>query len=141
MVTIAATVADEMIAHAIRGLPDEACGLVAGSPGADHVERFYPLRNAAASSRLYRIDGREMIEVERRVDAEGLSVVGVMHSHTHTTNYPSPTDVADAAGFDPFGTWLFWIVSLRHADPSLRCYRIRDDTITELPVDLVGGRA
>ena len=24
-----------------------------------------------------------------------------MHSHTHTTNYPSPTDIADAARFDP----------------------------------------
>ncbi len=138
--TIPATVHDEMVAHAIRGLPDEACGLFAGPPGSRRIERFFPLRNVAASSRLYRLDGREMIEVERRVDEEGLAVLGVMHSHTHTTNYPSPTDVADAAGFDPLGVWLFVIVSLRHADPSLRCYRIHDGAVTELAVEITGHR-
>ena len=54
----------------------------------------------------------------------GSRVVGVMHSHTHTTAYPSPTDVADAAAFDPFGSWNFIIVSLKDADPVLRSYRI-----------------
>lgn len=122
---------DQMVAHAIRGLPDEACGLFAGRPGGSRVERFFPMTNAARSSRIYELDGREMLDVEAQADQAGLELMGVMHSHTHTTNYPSPTDVADAARFDPFGAWRFVIVSLRHASPSVRSYRILDGSVTE----------
>jgi len=121
----------EMIGHAILGLPDEACGLFAGPSGGHGVERFFPMANAARSSQIYQLDGQEMMEVERTADDAGLCVMGVMHSHTHTSNYPSPTDVADAARFDPFGAWSFVIVSLKHADPSLRSFRILDGEITE----------
>ena len=120
-----------MVGHAILGLPDEACGLFAGAFGGDRVERFFPMRNAAASSQIYELDGQEMMGVERTADDAGLAVIGVMHSHTHTTDYPSPTDVADAGRFDPFGAWRFIIVSLKHGDPSLRSYRILDGEITE----------
>lgn len=136
MLEIPASIHAEMIGHAILGLPDEACGLFAGAFGGDRVERFYPMANAAKSSQIYELEGREMMAVERTADDAGLAVMGVMHSHTHTTNYPSPTDVADAARFDPFGAWRFIIVSLKHADPSLRSFRILDGTITEEPVTL-----
>lgn len=126
----------QMLGHAIGGLPNEACGLFAGAFGGDSAQRFYPMRNVAKSSRIYELDGQEMMAVEREADESGLSIIGVMHSHTHTTNYPSPTDVADAARFDPFGAWRFVIVSLKHPDPSLRCYRISDGTITDEVVAL-----
>ena len=58
-------------------------------------------------------------------------MLGVMHSHTHTSAYPSPTDVRDATAFDPFGAFHYVIVSLKHADPVLRSYRIVDGEITE----------
>lgn len=131
MLVIGAAVHAEMLGHAVSGLPDEACGLFAGSSGSDRVERFFPMTNAAASSRLYRLDPAEMLDVERSADDRGLTVMGVMHSHTHTTGYPSPTDVADASRFDPFGSWHFIIVSLRHPDPTLRSYRIKDGAVTE----------
>jgi proteasome lid subunit RPN8/RPN11 len=127
----------EMIGHAILGLPDEACGLFAGAFGGDRVERFFSMRNAAASSQIYELDAQEMMDVERTADDAGIAVIGVMHSHTHTTNYPSPTDVADAARFDPFGAWRFIIVSLKHADPSLRSYHILDGEITEETVRII----
>ena len=79
-----------------------------------------------------------MMAVEAEVDAAGLVLAGVMHSHTHTTAYPSPTDVHDAEAFDPFGVWLFVIVSLKHPEPALRAYRILGDDITEVPVTIVG---
>ena len=46
----------EMVAHCLDGLPDEACGLIAGPPGRDLAEVFYPTRNADASSRTYTVD-------------------------------------------------------------------------------------
>jgi len=126
-----------MVAHALAGLPNEACGLIAGRPGSARVVRFFGMRNAAASARLYHLDGLEMMEAERGAEAAGLQITGVMHSHTHSTNYPSPTDVADAARFDPFGMWHFVIVSLKHAEPSLRSFRILGAEITETPVVIV----
>ena len=128
-----------MIGHAIIGLPDEACGLFAGGHDGGAIKRFFPMRNAAASSRIYTLDPQEMMDVERTADDAGVAIIGVMHSHTHSTNYPSPTDVEDAARFDPFGTWHFVIVSLKHEDPSLRSYRILNGDITEERVQIVDG--
>lgn len=136
---IPASVHAQMLGHAIAGLPNEACGLFTGGFGSDRVERFFPMTNAAASSRIYRLDPAEIMGVERAADDAGSAVIGVMHSHTHTTNYPSPTDVADAAVSDPFGVWRFIIVSLKHADPSLRCYRILGDEVTEERVRVVSS--
>lgn len=136
MLRLAPDVHTAMLAHAISGLPNEACGLFCGPPGADLVTEFHPMTNTAASSQIYRLDGSEMMAVERAADDAGLQVLGVMHSHTHTSAYPSPTDVADAGSFDPFGGFHYVIVSLRHPEPVLRSYRIAAGDITEEPVEL-----
>ena len=132
-----------MVAHALAGVPYEACGLFAGSVDdqaeGPSVDRFFPMRNAAESRKIYRLDGHEHLDVENTVDKAGAVLVGVMHSHPHTQAYPSPTDVADAAHSDPFGTWVFVIVSLEHPDPELKAFRILDGAITEVPVDEVQG--
>ena len=132
-----------MVAHALAGVPYEACGLFAGSVDdqaeGPSVDRFFPMRNAAESRKIYRLDGHEHLEVEATVKEAGALLVGVMHSHTHTQAYPSPTDVADAAHSDPFGIWVFVIVSLEHPDPELRAFRILEGAITEVPVDEVPG--
>ncbi len=132
-----------MVAHALAGVPYEACGLFAGSEDdqaeGPSVDRFFPMRNAAESRKIYRLDGHEHLDVENTVDKAGAVLVGVMHSHPHTQAYPSPTDVADAAHSDPFGIWVFVIVSLEHPDPELRAFRILEGAITEVPVDEVPG--
>jgi proteasome lid subunit RPN8/RPN11 len=120
-----------MLVHSLEGLPDEACGLFASDPLSGRVVRFFPMTNAAASSQIYRLDGREMLAAEAEADEAGLTIAGVMHSHTHTSAYPSPTDVRDAATFDPFGAWVFVIVSLKHPEPAVRAFRIVGETITE----------
>jgi len=123
-----------MVGHAYDGLPDEACGLFAAAPGGSRVERFYPCRNDAASSRVYTVNPLDHLKAERDAEGRGLAIVGVMHSHTHTDAYPSPTDVAQA----PDPGWHYVIVSLRQEAPVLRSYRIVDEAIHEEPVGLVG---
>jgi proteasome lid subunit RPN8/RPN11 len=140
MLELRADVHQAMVAHALRGVPDEACGLFAAAPGSTLVERFFPMTNAAASSQIYRLDGKEFLDVESQADAAGLEIIGVMHSHTHTSSYPSPTDVRDAEASDPFGMWHFVIVSLKFPEPALRSFRILDGVVTEEPVRvLVAG--
>jgi proteasome lid subunit RPN8/RPN11 len=131
MLQLTAAVRAAMVAHALRGLPHEACGLFSGPLGDTAATEFHPMTNIAASSELYQLDGVEMMGVERRVDDAGHQILGVMHSHTHTSAYPSPTDVRDASAFDPFGAFHYVIVSLKHADPVLRSYRIVGGEITE----------
>jgi len=121
-----------MIGHAYDGLPVEACGLLGGEPAAGRADLFYPCANTADSSKLYTVDPTDHLRADRDAEDHGLEIIGVMHSHTHTDAYPSPTDVAQAP--DPM--WHYVIVSLRQPEPVLRSYRIVDGTITEEVVAL-----
>jgi [CysO sulfur-carrier protein]-S-L-cysteine hydrolase len=123
----------QIVALAYDCYPDEACGLIAGHPGSDHVQRFYPCRNAAESARVYTIEPRDHLRAERDAESEGWEIVGVVHSHTHTEPYPSPTDVTQA----PDPSWQYVIVSLKRAAPDMRSYRIIDGVITDVPIALV----
>ncbi len=122
----------EMVGHSLDHLPEEACGLLGGSPDGS-VEIFRPCPNADRSARTYAIDSLDLLRFERALEAEGQEVLGVMHSHTHTDAYPSPTDVERAA---LLGDWHFVIVSLRHPEPVARSYRIVGGEVTEEPIVL-----
>lgn len=127
----------QMLAHALRGFPLEACGLFAGevsSDGSGTIRRFYPCENAAASAKLYTVAPRDHLRADRDAESNDWVILGVMHSHTHTDAYPSPTDVAQA----PDPDWHYVIVSLRDDEPSLRSYRIVDEHITEEAVEVPG---
>ncbi len=128
-----------IVAHCYFGLPDEACGLLAGPvvgrEASGAISEVYPAKNADASSRTYTVDGRDYLRASRDAELRGHEIVGVWHSHTHTDAYPSPTDVRQAV--DPM--WIYVIVSLRDEAPVLRAFRIRDETIAECQVELVAG--
>ena len=123
-----------MVGHCYDGLPDEACGLIAGRPGHDKAVAVYPTRNAAESSRVYEVDPRDLLRADRDAEARGLQLIGVFHSHTHTEAYPSPTDVAQA----PDPDWHYVLVSLKDLVPVVRSYRIVDGNIAEEPLVLEG---
>jgi len=132
VLTVTPEVWRQMVGHAYDGLPDEACGLFAGDPATAEASVFYPCRNAAESSRVYTVDPRDHLRADRDAEGRGLEILGVMHSHTHTEAYPSPTDVAQA----PDPGWHYVIVSLKRPSAVLRSYRIVDGGIEEEPVGL-----
>jgi len=125
-----------MVEHAVRCVPEEACGVFVAEKNSTAAHTFVPMRNAAESAKIYEFDPVELRRVEECCDNDGVEIIGVMHSHTHTLAYPSPTDVRDAAAFDPFGVWHYIIVSLKDAVPVMRSYRIVDGLITE---EVLGG--
>ena len=126
MLRLDPTVHARMLAHALDGLPLEACGLFSGDvDGA--VDTFYPCRNAAESSTVYTVHPVDHLKADRDAEDRGTQLIGVMHSHTHTDAYPSPTDVASA----PDPEWHYVIVSLREDEPMLRSYRIVGDEVAE----------
>jgi proteasome lid subunit RPN8/RPN11 len=118
----------EMIGHMYDGYPLEACGLLVGRGG--RVSRFVPSPNLAGSARVYTIDPVVHLRAERQAEDEGLEIIGVVHSHTHSEPYPSPTDVAQA----PDPAWHYVIVSFKREAPESRSYRIVDGGISEEPI-------
>ena len=132
MLRLTSEVYGQMLGHAYDGLPLEACGMLGGGP--ERGLCFYPTENVAASSKIYEVDGKALLRAGRDAEDRGLDIIGVMHSHTHTEAYPSPTDVAQA----PDSTWHYIIVSLRGEAPTLRSYRIVDGKIAEEPVVVAG---
>jgi proteasome lid subunit RPN8/RPN11 len=134
MLRLAPLVYKQMVGHCYDGLPDEACGLLAGDPASGKAMICYPTANADASSRTYTVDPRDMLRADRDAESKGFTILGVFHSHTHTDAYPSPTDVAQA----PDPEWHYVLVSLRDDAPVVRSYRIVDGKISEEPVVLEG---
>jgi [CysO sulfur-carrier protein]-S-L-cysteine hydrolase len=124
----------QMVAHCISGLPDEACGLLAGDAASGAVRYCYPTRNAAASARVYTVDSRDMLRADRDAEQRGVEILGVFHSHTHTDAYPSPTDIGQA----PDPQWHYVLVSLRDSHPVVRSYRIVDGRVDEESVVVLG---
>ena len=130
---------DRLVALALDQYPLEACGLLAGPPAAaggagDDAVVFYPCRNAAASARVYTIDPKDHLRAEIDADDRDYEINAVVHSHTHSEPYPSPTDVEAA----PDPSWHYVIVSLKRNAPEVRSYRIVDDSISEEPVVITG---
>lgn len=125
MLTISQIYLEEMIAHAIKEYPLEACGLIAGNN--DQVEAFYKTRNDAASARIYTVNPGDYLRADRDAESKGISIIGVVHSHTHSEAFPSLTDVAQA----PDPSWHYVLVSLKHKDPIVRSFAIVDGNIIE----------
>jgi proteasome lid subunit RPN8/RPN11 len=129
---------ETVVSHCFDGFPDEACGLLAGpldgssAAGTGEVTAAYPCQNADHSARTYTVDSRDYLRAMRDAESRGTEIIGVWHSHTHTDAYPSPTDVRQAV--DP--AWWYVIVSLKYGEPVLRAFQIRDESITEVAVEV-----
>ena len=122
---IPAAMRDEIVAHARAGLPNEACGIIAGVDG--RAERFFPALPDEPSPYYYRIESRDQIRIMNEIDEAGLDLIGIYHSHTSSPAFPSRTDAEQA--FWPDAVYV--IVSLASPDADVRGYRIRDMEVTE----------
>jgi proteasome lid subunit RPN8/RPN11 len=136
--TISRALVDEVVAHAKRDHPDEACGVIAGPEGSDRPERFVPMVNAAGSPTFYEFDSTELLALYKEMWANDEEPVVIYHSHTATEAYPSRTDIGLAN--EPAAHYV--LVSTREHGNSpgpveFRSYRIVDGVVTEEDVEIV----
>mgnify|MGYP003334067097 FL=1 len=131
MLRISHSQREAMIAHVIRALPHEGCGLLLGAADGP-ISEVVPSTNLAESARVYEIDPKVLLRSYRTADARGEDVVGCFHSHTHTDAFPSPTDISQA----PDPEWHYVVISLRVVPPVVRSFRIVDGHVTEEPVTI-----
>jgi [CysO sulfur-carrier protein]-S-L-cysteine hydrolase len=132
MIELPKSMFEEIVAHARAGLPNEACGVVAGNDGGP--VRVYPMRNAEASPVVFRFDSNEQVRVFKDLDQNGWDLLAIFHSHPRTEAFPSPTDRGEAHWRDPitgaFGPTYpgvrYLILSLAERDPVLRAFTFHD---------------
>jgi proteasome lid subunit RPN8/RPN11 len=134
VLVIRADLVDEIVAHARRDHPDEACGVIAGPEGSDRPERFIPMLNAARSPTFYEFDSGDLLRLYRDMDSRDEVPVVIYHSHTATEAYPSRTDIGLAQ--EPGAHYV--LVSTREPQShELRSYRIVDGVVSEEQVEVV----
>ncbi len=139
MLTITAALQAQIVAHARKDHPDEACGVIAGPAGSDRPDRFIPMANAERSPTFYRFDSMEQLRVWREMDERDEEPVVIYHSHTATPAYPSRTDISYAS--EPGAHYV--LVSTRDdaGEPEFRSFRIVAGTVTEEEVSIAGQAA
>lgn len=142
MLEITQELVDQVVAHARRDHPDEACGVIAGPIGSDHPVRFIPMVNAARSPTFYEFDSLDLLKLYREMSANDEDPIVIYHSHTATEAYPSRTDVSYAS--EPNAHYV--LVSTRETGTQegpfeFRSYRIIDGEVTEEEVRIGSGSA
>jgi proteasome lid subunit RPN8/RPN11 len=129
---IARTLLDEIISHARDDVPNECCGMVAGTNG--EATRVYPARNAEASPFRYAIHPQDQIRIMSEIEGRGEGIAAIYHSHTKTSAEPSQTDINLAENWpDP----VYLICSLADPDdPTVRGFVIRSGSVEEVELDV-----
>lgn len=117
---------EEIISHAESENPNECCGILAGT--GETVDRLFRITNQEKSPTRYLMEPREQFDAFKTMRREGLSLLAIYHSHTHSPAYPSQTDIRLA--YYPEAHYL--IVSLQNpSTPQLRAFRILDGEVNE----------
>lgn len=152
MLEIRAGLVEEIVAHARRDHPLEACGQLVGPEaggGTDtgRPERYVPMTNTDGIESDFAFSPKEDIRLERELDERDERRIVVVHSHTRVPRrpltdtglpeaYPSVKDI-EFMGWTPDQHWLIVGLSAADAEPDLRSYRLVDGEPAEERVQVV----
>jgi proteasome lid subunit RPN8/RPN11 len=131
-------IVQQLVDHARREDPNEACGVVIGDRYAadgGRAIRFEATRNKAASPYLYEIHPDDLLQLTIETDDHDEVFWAIVHSHTHTPARPSQTDIRQA--FYPDALYILVSLSGDEADPTggapvVRAWRIVDGDVFEV---------
>ena len=79
--------------HVSRRAPLEACGLLAGKN--ELAECTLGVHNAERSPVRFRMDPLAQWRAFQHIEASGLDLIGIYHSHPNGPDRPSPMDIAE----------------------------------------------
>lgn len=113
-----------IVQQAMAEAPCEACGVIGGAGEcADHI---VSLPNVAADPQhFYKLDTTALEHTVRKFRNDGLSLIGIYHSHPRGEPILSPTDVQHA----PPLSVTHLVIGLRHAEPRLAAWRVHDGQV------------
>lgn len=117
---------EQMVEHARAEAPDECCGMVAGRD--DAAVKVFSATNIEHSQLRFMIDPKEQLQIDQEIEADGLELTAIYHSHTRTEPRPSETDIIFAKLW-PGVLWV--IVGLADEEPDVRLWRIDNGDAAE----------
>jgi proteasome lid subunit RPN8/RPN11 len=120
-----------MLEHVRACLPEEACGLLAGD--GEQVLKVLPIRNIEQSPIRFRMDPQEQVDALFWIEEQGLSLMGIFHSHPSGPHQPSETDLLEAAY--PEVAYLVW--SRMRAEWNCRAFILGPGGSREIGIQLV----
>ncbi len=118
----------QMLAHVQRHAPEEACGLLGGT-GA-RVAQVYLVENVLHSPVAYEMDPTQQVEAMIALEAAGLDLCGIFHSHPTGPPVPSATDLAQSYYPDA----IYLIFAPNPAGWGLRGFSLADGRAQEVAV-------
>lgn len=119
-----------ILEHAKSVVPEEACGLIAGSieDGNKIIKKVYILTNIDHSNEHFTLYPKEQLAAVKDMRANGLTPLGNWHSHPESPSRPSEEDKRLA--YDSKASYM--ILSLMEEDkPVLNSFHIEGDVSTK----------
>jgi [CysO sulfur-carrier protein]-S-L-cysteine hydrolase len=125
---------DAMTAFAREGLPNEACGLIAGKADENTktIEKVYFLTNTDANAEHFSIDPKEQLAAVRNMRELGLVPLGNFHSHPSTPARLSDEDIKLA--YDPKASYL--VLSLAEELPVLKAFEVKNGEVSPQTLEI-----
>ena len=115
----------QMLEHVQSTVPEEACGLVAGTDNL--ATKIYSVSNELHSPTRFRMEPGEQIRIFLEMEQQGLDLLAIYHSHPKGPGHPSATDRAEFAY--PGVITLIWYPSA--AGWECRAYWMDGSAVTE----------
>ena len=115
MITIPASLLQQIYDHTEASYPNECCGLMIGTLQDDggnkivHAFRTCRNLNQERARDRYDMDPLDMLRVEREFENSSWEIIGIYHSHPDHPSRPSQTDTDRA-----FPIYSYVIVSVRN---------------------------
>lgn len=118
---------DEMIEYAKKNLPEEACGLIAGTESDDgiSIKEVYYLENIDHASDHFTLDPKNQMKAIKDMRAKDLKPLGNWHSHPESPSRPSREDIKLA--YDSKASYM--ILSLMAKYPVLNSFHIENGNV------------
>jgi proteasome lid subunit RPN8/RPN11 len=110
--------------HAHETFPLEACGVIGGI--GERAHQIVAIPNTADDPRHhFCLDEKKFIETLFGFERNGLTLIGIYHSHPNGDPIPSPIDIQQAAYPDT----AYLIVGLRQGEPALAAWSMRGSAV------------
>lgn len=122
---------EQIIAHAKKELPNEACGYLAGNEGV--VTNSYQLTNIDHSPEHFSFDPAEQFQTVKNARGHGIQILANYHSHPLTPARPSIEDIRLA--YDPDISYV--IISLANGSADVKAFKINNSIVEKEEIIII----
>jgi proteasome lid subunit RPN8/RPN11 len=122
--------------HSLSELPNEACGLVAGTIEGDKkiIQKVYLLTNIDKSPEHFSMDPKEQFDAVRDMRKNNFVLIGNFHSHPQTP--PRPSEEDKRLAYDKSMSYMILSLTDRRR-PLLKSFQIIDGKVIEEEIEEV----